>query len=84
MTTSKYSELKRNYKQGEMVSVCAMIKAGFFVETEATKMLTTQLKDLRSTDKFASAKLYGRILAAGYAIERTGNMSYLRVFEVTI
>lgn len=82
--TNKQYELKIDYKCGELVSTSAMIKAGFFIETEATKMLTAQLADAYATDKQASTKLWMKIKAAGYVIERTGNMSRPRVFEVTI
>jgi hypothetical protein len=77
-------ELKRLYRQGETVSVSALIKAGILAETEATRMLTVQMNDLYTTDKNASAKLRNTIRAAGYVIASTGNMNRDRVFEERI
>ena len=78
----KTNELKRNYKNGNLVSVAAMIKAGFFVETEITKMLTAQMNDKRLTVAELIATK-SRIRKSGYVIENTGAMKSLRVFEVT-
>lgn len=81
--TSKQRELKLDYICGEWVSTAAMIKAGFFVETDATKMLTAQMHDQSLTSR-ERAQTRRRIERAGYVIEMTGNMKSSRVFEVTL
>lgn len=77
-------ELKRNYRQGELCSTSALIKASILVETEATKMLTAQMWNAYDAGhKTEAAKLRNKIYAAGYTIASSGNMKRDRVFEVT-
>lgn len=81
MTINTY-EIKRAWTMGEEVSISKLIKAGIFIETETTKMLTAQLNDTNLT-KAERVTTRIRIRKAGYAIEMTGNMDKPRVYEVT-
>lgn len=76
----KHNQLKLDYLGGEYVSTAAMIKAGFFVETEATKMLTAQMNDTGLT-RYERIDCRRRIERAGYVVEMTGNMKRPRVYE---